>query len=199
MAGRIARRCRVPQRNAGFDHQQWRGAAMLKPPQVDKYEVLDPDEAQRLRQKMERRKEGIVDRYNRSLSEDRSSNVGSFRQRSDKYMRPFCLDVHLSSKYVNATIMHRSRGRVVAAVSTNSKDMRATLPSRSDLSACRIVGETLADRAKEADCYSVIYIPRKLERLEGKLAAVVEAVANCGISVYHADKGIMLARNSSQK
>lgn len=107
----------------------------------------------------------------------------SFKQRTEAYMLPFTLDVFISKKYIHASIMHRVTNKVVAVASTNSKDLRSVLKSRCDISACRVVGEILAERAKEADVFTSIYYTRKNEKLEGKLLAVVDSVREHGINL----------------
>ncbi|KAH7438020.1 hypothetical protein KP509_05G101300 [Ceratopteris richardii] len=98
-------------------------------------------------------------------------------------MLPFTLDVYISKKYIHASIMHRMSNKVVAVASTNSKDLRSVLHSRCDLNACRVVGQVLAERAKEADVFTSLYYTRKNEKLEGKLLAVVDSIKERGITL----------------
>jgi len=121
----------------------------------------------------------------RSKEEDKKKKGGkkSFKLRTEKCLRPFSLDVFLSGKYVHASIMHRVTSKVVAVVSTNAKEFRHNLKSYKDFTACKIVGETLASRAMEADVFTVVYEPRKGEKFEGRLAAVVHTIENSGINV----------------
>lgn len=109
--------------------------------------------------------------------------VRSFKHRTEAYMLPFTLDVFISKKYLHASIMHRMSNKVVAVASTNSKDLRSVLKSRCDITACRIVGQVLAERAKEADVFTCLYYTRKNEKLEGKLLAVVDSVKEHGINL----------------
>lgn len=116
---------------------------------------------------------------------EKKKNTGkrSFKLRTEKCMRPFSLDVFLSGKYIHASVMHRVTSKVVAVVSTNAKEFRHQLKSYKDFTACKVVGETLAVRAKEADVFSVVYEPRKGEKFEGRLAAVVHTIEDNGINV----------------
>lgn len=109
--------------------------------------------------------------------------IRSFKHRTEAYMLPFTLDVFISKKYIHASIMHRMSNKVVAVASTNSKDLRLVLKSRCDINACRIVGQVLAERAKEADVFTSLYYTRKNEKLEGKLLAVVDSVKEHGINL----------------
>lgn len=113
----------------------------------------------------------------------KKNNKKSFKGRTEKCMKPFMLDVFLSSKYISASIMHRVTSKVVAVASTNSKEFRNNLKSYRDFSACKIVGQTLAQRAMEADVFTVMYEPRKGEKFEGRLAAVVGTIEESGIHV----------------
>jgi large subunit ribosomal protein L18 len=108
----------------------------------------------------------------------------SFKARSEKCMKPFTLDIFFSTKYIHASIMHRVTSKVVAVASTNAKEFRGNLKSYRDFSACKVIGKTLAERAIEADVYTVVYEPRKGEKFEGKLAAVVGTVEENGVHVH---------------
>jgi large subunit ribosomal protein L18 len=121
----------------------------------------------------------------RAKPEKEKKNHGkkSFKLRTEKCLRPFTLDVFLSGKYIHASVMHRVTSKVVAVVSTNAKEFRNQLKSYKDFSACKVVGETLAVRAKEADVFTVVYEPRKGEKFEGRLAAVVHTFEDHGINV----------------
>lgn len=113
----------------------------------------------------------------------KKNNKKSFKLRTEKYLQPFSLDIFLSSKYVHASIMHRVTSKVVAVASSNSKEFRNNLKSYKDFSACKIIGQTLAQRAVEADVFTVVYEPRKGEKFEGRLAAVVSTIQDSGINV----------------
>lgn len=100
----------------------------------------------------------------------------SWKQRTDMYMRPFLLDVFISKKYIHAKVMHRVTSKVVSVATTNARDLRNTLPSLTDLDACRTIGKLIAERSKEADVYALSYEPRKGERVEGKLGVILDTV-----------------------
>lgn len=100
----------------------------------------------------------------------------SWKQRTDMYMRPFLLDVFISKKYIHAKVMHRVTSKVVSVATTNARDLRYTLPSLTDLDACRTIGKLIAERSKEADVYAMSYEPRKGERVEGKLGVILDTI-----------------------
>ncbi|CAL1405861.1 unnamed protein product [Linum trigynum] len=108
-------------------------------------------------------------------------NKKSWKQRTDMYMRPFLLNVFFSKRFVHAKVMHRGTSKVISVATTNSKDLRNSLPSLTDHHACRLIGELIAERSKEADVYVMSYEPRKNERIEGKLGIVIDAIKENGI------------------
>ncbi|KAJ0087226.1 hypothetical protein Patl1_07769 [Pistacia atlantica] len=108
-------------------------------------------------------------------------NRKSWKQRTDMYMRPFLLNVFFSKKFIHAKVMHRATSKVISVATTNSKDLRNTLPSLTDHNACRIIGKLIAERSKDADVYAIAYEPRKDERIEGKLGIVLDTIKENGI------------------
>ncbi|KAL9449496.1 hypothetical protein AB3S75_011427 [Citrus x aurantiifolia] len=112
---------------------------------------------------------------------DKRPNRKSWKQRTDMYMRPFLLNVFFSKKFIHAKVMHRSTSKVISVATTNAKDLRNTLPSLTDHNACRIIGELIAERSKDADVYAMSYEPRKGERIEGKLGIVLDTIKENGI------------------
>lgn len=105
----------------------------------------------------------------------------SFKQRTDMYMRPFLLNVFFSKRFIHAKVMHRGTSKVISVATTNAKDLRTTLPSLTDNNACKIIGKLIAERSKEADVYAIAYETRKNERVEGKLAIVLDTIQENGI------------------
>ncbi|KAJ7949700.1 50S ribosomal protein L18-like [Quillaja saponaria] len=96
-------------------------------------------------------------------------NKKSWKQRTEMYMKPFLLNVFFSKKFIHAKVMHRGTSKVISVATTNSKDLRNSLPSLTDNNACRVIGNLIAERSKEADVYAMSYEPRKEERIEGSL------------------------------
>ncbi|KAA8520395.1 hypothetical protein F0562_014651 [Nyssa sinensis] len=108
-------------------------------------------------------------------------NRKSWKQRTDMYMRPFLLNVFFSKRFIHAKVMHRGTSKVISVASTNSKDLRNTLPSLTDHNACRVIGKLIAERSKEADVFAMSYEARKDERIEGKLGIVLDTIKENGI------------------
>ncbi|CAN0913877.1 50S ribosomal protein L18 [Linum grandiflorum] len=105
----------------------------------------------------------------------------SWKQRTDMYMRPFLLNVFFSKRFVHAKVMHRGTSKVISVATTNARDLRNSLPSLTDHNACRLIGQLIAERSKEADVYALSYEPRKNERIEGKLGIVLDTIKENGI------------------
>ncbi|KAM7471984.1 hypothetical protein LguiA_010167 [Lonicera macranthoides] len=108
-------------------------------------------------------------------------NRKSWKQRTDMYMRPFLLNVFFSKRFVHAKVMHRGTSKVISVATTNSKDLRNTLPSLVDVNACRVIGKLIAERSKEADVFAMSYEPGKNERIEGRLGIVLDTIKENGI------------------
>lgn len=96
-------------------------------------------------------------------------------------MRPFLLDVFFSKRFIHAKVMHRGTSKVISVASTNSKDLRYSLPSLTDNEACRVVGTLIAERCKDADVFAISFEPKKNERVEGRLGIVLDTIKDNGI------------------
>nr|GMD31716.1 50S ribosomal protein L18-like [Ipomoea batatas] len=97
------------------------------------------------------------------------------------YMRPFLLDVFFSKRFIHAKVVHRPTSKVISVATTNAKDLRTTLPSLIDNNAAKVIARLIAERSKDADVYAMSYEPRKNERIEGRLALVLDTIAENGI------------------
>ncbi|XP_027159283.1 uncharacterized protein LOC113760765 [Coffea eugenioides] len=118
----------------------------------------------------------------RSRSEAaKKPNRKSWKQRTDMYMRPFLLNVFFSKRFIHAKVMHRGTSKVISVATTNAKDLRNTLPSLTDNNACRVIGKLIAERSKEADVFAIAYEPDKNQRIEGRLAIILDTIQENGI------------------
>ncbi|KAH0980744.1 hypothetical protein GBA52_007921 [Prunus armeniaca] len=108
-------------------------------------------------------------------------NRKSWSQRTDMYMRPFLLDVFFSKRFIHAKVMHRGTSKVISVASTNSKDLRYSLTSLVDNDACRVIGNLIAERCKDADVFAMSFEPKKNERIEGRLGIVLDTIRENGI------------------
>ncbi|KAL8135414.1 uncharacterized protein LOC141713313 [Apium graveolens] len=105
----------------------------------------------------------------------------SWKQKTDMYMRPFLLNVFFSKRFVHAKVMHRGTSKVISVATTNSKDLRNSLPSLTDTNACRVIGKLIAERSKEADVFAMSYETKTNERIEGRLGIVLDTIKENGI------------------
>ncbi|GMH23650.1 hypothetical protein Nepgr_025493 [Nepenthes gracilis] len=133
---------------------------------------------------MHRKKDFIVEaawtRRSRGEAAKRPTRK-SWSQRTDMYMRPFLLNIFFSKRFIHAKVMHRGTSKVISVATTNAKDLRNTLPSLTDINACRLIGKLIAERSKDADVFALAYEPRKDERIEGKLGIVIDTIKENGI------------------
>ncbi|KAJ1295118.1 hypothetical protein BS78_01G199400 [Paspalum vaginatum] len=120
-----------------------------------------------------------------SRDEVKQERVPTFNQMTDPYHHPFCLDIHVTTGSVRACFVHRVTSRVVAVAHSISKDMKFDLGSRKGkgMKACVAVGALLAKRALEDDIHNALYTPRKGDRIEGKIEAVLQAIIENGVDV----------------
>ncbi|KAL3815216.1 hypothetical protein ACJIZ3_016484 [Penstemon smallii] len=112
---------------------------------------------------------------------DKKPNRKSWKQRTDMYMRPFLLNVFFSKRFVHAKVMHRGTSKVISVATTNARDLRNSLPSLTDNDACRVIGKLIAERSKEADVFAISYELKKNERVEGRLAIILDTIQESGI------------------
>lgn len=119
------------------------------------------------------------------LVEVKRERVPTFNQMTDPYHHPFCLDIHVTKGSVRACFVHRVTSRVVTVAHSISKDMKFDLGSKKGkgMKACVAVGALLAKRAIEDDIHNAIYTPRKGDRIEGKIEAVLRAITENGVDV----------------
>ncbi|PON87549.1 Ribosomal protein [Trema orientale] len=110
-------------------------------------------------------------------------NRKSWKQRTDMYMRPFLLNIYFSKRFIHAKVMHRGTSKVVSVATTNSRDLRFSLPSLTDFNACRVIGNLIAERSMEADVYAMAFEPKKNERIEGRLGIVLDTIKENGIII----------------
>jgi large subunit ribosomal protein L18 len=97
------------------------------------------------------------------------------------FLRPFVLDVFFSKRFIHSKVMHRGTSKVISAASTNSQDLRFSLPSLTDDDACRVIGNLIAERSKDADVFAMSFEPKKNERVEGRLGLVLDTIKENGI------------------
>ena len=78
-----------------------------------------------------------------------------------------------------------SRAQILASASTNEKEVRESLPNRSDKNAAALVGRTIAARAKSADIPAVHFVKPKGKRFHGKMKALIDNMREAGLPLNY--------------
>ncbi|KAL0912861.1 hypothetical protein M5K25_016275 [Dendrobium thyrsiflorum] len=125
----------------------------------------------------------VCEVHNERTSVDKKVRTPTFNQLTDHYHLPFCLDIFITKGSVRASVIHRVTSKVVAVAHSISKDMKFDLTCKKDAIACAAVGEILAQRAIEDDIHNAVYMPRKGDRIEGKLQIVLQSIIHHGVDV----------------
>ena len=91
------------------------------------------------------------------------------------------LSVFRSGKHISAQVIDDESGRTLAAASTQQKDLQSALSSTSTVEAAKLIGQKIAERAKEAGVTSVAF-DRGHYRYHGKVAALAQSAREAGLS-----------------
>jgi large subunit ribosomal protein L18 len=90
------------------------------------------------------------------------------------------LCIYRSSKYIYAQIIDDARGETLVAASTAEKNVRGDLKQGGNVQASKIVGKTIADRAKAKGIETVVF-DRGGYLYHGRIKAVAEAARESGL------------------
>jgi large subunit ribosomal protein L18 len=91
------------------------------------------------------------------------------------------LCVYRSSKYVYAQIIDDVQGRTLVAASTAEKSVRGDMKKgTANIEASKLVGKTIADRAKEKGIETVVF-DRGGYLYHGRIKALAEAARESGL------------------
>ena len=90
-----------------------------------------------------------------------------------------------------------SRAQILASASTNEKEVRESLPNRSDKNAAALVGRTIAARAKSADIPAVHFVKPKGKRFHGKMKALIDNMREAGLPLNHSTSAAAAASTSA--
>jgi large subunit ribosomal protein L18 len=90
------------------------------------------------------------------------------------------LCVYRSLKYIYAQIIDDSQGKTLVAASTVEKDVRGKAKNSGNIEACKLVGKTIAERAKTKGIKSVVF-DRGGYLYHGRIKAVAEAARESGL------------------
>lgn len=91
------------------------------------------------------------------------------------------LAVFRSNKYVYAQVIDDANGKTIAAAASNQKDLRTQLAGKcSNLDAAKLVGKTVAARAKEKGITKVCF-DRGGYQYHGRVKALADAAREGGL------------------
>lgn len=90
------------------------------------------------------------------------------------------LTVHRSNCHIYAQVIDASGGRVLTAASTLEKDLRGTLKNGGNVEAARLIGQRIAERAKQVGVTRVAF-DRSGYAYHGRVKALAEAAREHGL------------------
>lgn len=90
------------------------------------------------------------------------------------------LSVFRSSKHIYAQIIDDEKGVTLCAASTKSKDIQGDLKYGGNISAAKLVGASLAERAKSKQISKVAF-DRNGFRFHGRVKALADAAREAGL------------------
>ncbi|MCS6786520.1 MAG: 50S ribosomal protein L18 [Thiobacillaceae bacterium] len=90
------------------------------------------------------------------------------------------LCVHRSNCHIYAQIIDASGGRVVTAASTLERDLRGALKNGGNVEAAKIIGQRIAERAKQMGVTRVAF-DRSGYAYHGRVKALAEAAREHGL------------------
>ena len=90
------------------------------------------------------------------------------------------LCVHRTNSHIYAQIIDSTGSNVLASASTVEKDLRGQLKSGSNVEAAKIVGQRIAERAKQAGLESVAF-DRSGFAFHGRVKALADAAREHGL------------------
>lgn len=90
------------------------------------------------------------------------------------------LCIYRSSKYIYAQIVDDAKGETLVAASTAEKIVRGDLKQGGNIQASKVVGKTIAERAKAKGIEAVVF-DRGGYLYHGRIKAVAEAARESGL------------------
>jgi len=90
------------------------------------------------------------------------------------------LSVFRSDKHISAQIIDDYAGKTLVAASSLQKDVRGALKNGGNIDAAKVVGKTIAERAKAAGISQVAF-DRNGRRYHGRIKALADAAREGGL------------------
>jgi len=91
------------------------------------------------------------------------------------------LNVYRSLRHIYAQIIDDARGETLASASTMDKEVRKTLRSGGNVAAAKVVGKTVAERARQAGISQVVF-DRGGYAYHGRVKALADAAREAGLT-----------------
>jgi len=88
--------------------------------------------------------------------------------------------VHRSSRHIRAQVINDGTGRTLVSASSLDKEVRVTIKGGGNIAASKVVGKTIAERAKAKGIESVVF-DRGGYRYHGRVQALAEAAREAGL------------------
>ena len=90
------------------------------------------------------------------------------------------LCVHRSSRHIRAQMIDDTTGRTLVSASSLDKEVRAAIKGGGNVAASKVVGKTIAERAKAIGIESVVF-DRGGYQYHGRVQALAEAAREAGV------------------
>ena len=91
------------------------------------------------------------------------------------------LSIHRSNKHMYCQIVDDMSGRTLASASTRDKSVREAIQNGGNCDAAKIIGQTIADRAREAGVTRVTF-DRGRFKYHGRVAELANAAREGGLT-----------------
>lgn len=114
---------------------------------------------------------------NKKLARLRRAKRARMRIRESEMVR---LSVHRTPRHIYAQIISNDGAKVLASASTLDKELKAKMKSTGNLSAAKLVGETVAKRAIKAGVKAVAF-DRAGYAYHGRVKALADAAREGGL------------------
>ncbi|PKA52808.1 50S ribosomal protein L18, chloroplastic [Apostasia shenzhenica] len=100
-----------------------------------------------------------------------------------KFLKPYVLQMHFSSKYVSAQVIHSPTATVAASASSREKVLRSAMGSTRDVAAAAKIGKVLGERLLFKKIPAVSVFLKREQKYHGKVKAVIDSVRDTGVKL----------------
>ncbi|KAL2316562.1 hypothetical protein Fmac_030438 [Flemingia macrophylla] len=103
--------------------------------------------------------------------------------RITKFLKPYVLKMHFTSKYVSAQVIHTPTATVSSSASSQEKALRSSLETSRDVAAAAKIGKILAERLMLKDIPAVSVHLKREQKYHGKVKAVIDSLREAGVKL----------------